>query len=658
MKTNYTFQKKYSKLFYSFMVLTLSGLFITISDTKAAITMPTPQNLPYSQDFSSLTGSAPTYPAGWQAWQVAGAAPSSTGRINVPTSDKTISAGTAASTGSGAYDFDGKIGFLSVGSSDVTLCLALNTTGNNNIKIMFDAMTIRNLWDGTNAVNYQNGLVLQYRVGESATFTNLTYAPSEYLSGTTVQTTAVTTGINPVTGLNAFLPAECENQAIVQVRWIYRNAPGGTSGSRPSMALDNISVQQIPVTFTSGWAKAENPTASGFTAKSNINTPGTTYFVVLASGATAPSSAQVKAGQDASGTDIAVNEKGSITNTLGSSEYVAAVSGLTSNTTYDVYFAAEGNSGASLMATPQKISVTTTASAAAPTIIHPTASTITTDGATLGGEITSDGGSPILERGTVWKTTTGVTIADNKLAEGLVETGIFSQSRTLLPAKSKIYYKAYAINALGTTLTDEASFFTKAIEPLNAVGSFTATPTAGSSTSLDLSWTASTDADGYLIIIRAGSTGPGTVPADLTLYSVGDGIGTGTVAAFINSGSVTSQVITGLASNQLYSIRIYPFGFDGTNAETINYTSTFETTQGTTPIETALNSTNSIIKLYALSNEIIISGGNNKNILVTSLTGQLILNKLITSDIEKINLKNGFYIISIGDKRFKIQVKK
>jgi hypothetical protein len=42
--------------------------------------------------------------------------------------------------------------------------------------------------------------------------------------------------------------------------------------------------------------------------------------------------------------------------------------------------------------------------------------------------------------------------------------------------------------------------------------------------------------------------------------------------------------------------------------------------------------------------------------LVSSLTGQLVVNKLITSDSERINLKNGFYIIRVGDKRFKIQV--
>ncbi len=134
----------------------------------------------------------------------------------------------------------------------------------------------------------------------------------------------------------------------------------GSSGSTQNSTFDNFKVTVVnePPTWTSGWPKTENQTVSGFTAKSNINNPGTTYFVVLASGATAPSSAQVKAGQDASGTALAANEKGTVTNTAGATEYTATVTGLSAITTYDVYFVAE-NSLANLQASPQKVSVTT-----------------------------------------------------------------------------------------------------------------------------------------------------------------------------------------------------------------------------------------------------------------------------------------------------------
>lgn len=661
MKTNYTFQNSWSKMTQQFFwIFLLCFLFAEVN--LQAQTMPTPQSLPYSQDFSGFTGTGTNYPAGWQAWIISTSAPSSTGRTSVPTADASNrGAGTAASTSSGFYDFSGKIGFLSTSNPDVALCLAINTTGFSNIKISFDAMTIRNLWDGVTASSgYQNGLVLQYRVGTGTTvFTNLPYAPAEYLSGSSVQTTAVTTGVNPITGLNAFLPAACENQSVVQVRWIYRNAPGGTGGSRPSMALDNISIQQTPVTFTSGWPKAENATASGFTAKSNINTPGTTYFVVLASGANAPTAVQIKAGQDATSTAVAANEKGTITNVSGATEYLAAVTGLSANTSYDVYFVAEGNSGLSLQATSQKITITTSNSSVAPTIVNPTVTSIlNTTGvntATLGGNITSDGGSAITEKGTVWKTTSGVTIDDNKLAEGTTSTGVFSSSRTGFPSKTKIYYKAYATNAINTSFTEESSFYTIADEPTSAVGSFVATPTESSSTSLDLSWATATGADGYIIIVRSGATGPGTVPSDLTLYSVGAGIGTGTVSAVVNSGTATSQTITGLASNQLYTIRIYPFGFDGTNAETMNYAGAlYQSTTGTTAIGTNLNAQNSGVKIAASDNNILISKAKNLGLKIYLPSGQLYLSKTIISDNELIKLNKGLYILRVGSERFKV----
>jgi len=226
----------------------LSLLYVAASLINvSAQTNPAAQALPYSQNFSTFNGSSTVYPDGWQGWQVANAAPSSTGRVTSPASDRTISGGTAASTSSGVYDYNGKIGFLSVASADVALCLAVNTTGYSNIKITFDAMTIRNLYDGTS--NYQNGLVLQYRVGTSGDFAILSYLPNEYLTPTTTQTSG-TNGIHVVTGLNASLPSACDNQAVVQIRWIYRHA-AGSSGSRPSMALDNVTVAEaLPTTYT------------------------------------------------------------------------------------------------------------------------------------------------------------------------------------------------------------------------------------------------------------------------------------------------------------------------------------------------------------------------------------------------------------------------
>ena len=294
------FGKKNASLFYCLSFI-LFGMNFGWSQTQ-----PAAQGLPYSQNFASLTGSAPSYPVGWQGWAVnATAVPSSGGRTNAPVGDKTIAVGTAASTGNGVYDYNGKIGFLSSSSADNAIALAVNTTGFSGVVVTFDAMTIRNTYDGT--TNITQGLVLQYRTDTSSAFTNIAYTTSaggatEYQNNTTTQITG-TTGQNIVTGLKATLPAACNNQAVVQLRWIYRNVGPGTVGTsgRPTMAIDNVSVAQpaslstsvsslssFNYLFGSGPSTPQSFTVSGsgLSANAVVTAPTNNYEVCLTSGGT------------------------------------------------------------------------------------------------------------------------------------------------------------------------------------------------------------------------------------------------------------------------------------------------------------------------------------------------------------------------------------
>ncbi|WP_152559896.1 beta strand repeat-containing protein [Hymenobacter sp. IS2118] len=78
---------------------------------------------------------------------------------------------------------------------------------------------------------------------------------------------------------------------------------------------------------------------TSFTLSSTINEVGKTYYVVLPSGATAPTAAQVKAGQNSAGT--AVTLSGNFTNATANTAATTSVSGLTASTTYKVYVVAE-----------------------------------------------------------------------------------------------------------------------------------------------------------------------------------------------------------------------------------------------------------------------------------------------------------------------------
>jgi hypothetical protein len=135
---------------------------------------------------------------------------------------------------------------------------------------------------------------------------------------------------------------------------------GSNAASTAWTRYDNFKVTvDEPISFTTGWPKIENVTSSGFTAKTNASISGTSYFVVLPAGATAPTTAQVKAGQDASGASLVSNLKGNIACALAATEYTTDITGLTSETTYDVYFAAENLAGNNLQAAPTKVTTTT-----------------------------------------------------------------------------------------------------------------------------------------------------------------------------------------------------------------------------------------------------------------------------------------------------------
>ncbi|MBU1719003.1 MAG: lamin tail domain-containing protein, partial [Bacteroidetes bacterium] len=100
-----------------------------------------------------------------------------------------------------------------------------------------------------------------------------------------------------------------------------------------------------PDTVAPAWVNpypaAANINSSGFDVSINIDEQGSVYYVVLDNGAAEPSVAQVKAGQDASGSAVTVGMAGTISATAGYSVFSAPVTGLTITTTYDIYLVAQ-----------------------------------------------------------------------------------------------------------------------------------------------------------------------------------------------------------------------------------------------------------------------------------------------------------------------------
>lgn len=205
---------------------------VVVVDQASKPEDPAVQNLPFSQDFLFLTHNSTNLPNGFKAWKTG--SPGSAYVISPLGSAETLSAsGTASSASGAAYNFNGKIGFLNTASADYTLITAINTTAKTGIVLSYDLMTLRNPHDGVSNTRIHE-ISPQYRIGNTGVFK--TIAGYEYQNNTTSQTSG-TTG-QKIESFSFTLPAECENQSSVQIRWISREVSG--SGSRPSFAIDNL----------------------------------------------------------------------------------------------------------------------------------------------------------------------------------------------------------------------------------------------------------------------------------------------------------------------------------------------------------------------------------------------------------------------------------
>ncbi|SHE61227.1 PKD domain-containing protein, partial [Leeuwenhoekiella marinoflava] len=96
-----------------------------------------------------------------------------------------------------------------------------------------------------------------------------------------------------------------------------------------------------------------------------------------------------------------------------------------------------------------------------PTLTTLTAASLTATTATLGGNVTNNGGASVTERGVVYNTTGTPTTSDTKVQIGSGD-GSFSDEITGLIASTTYYVRAYAINSVGTSYGNQVSFTTDA----------------------------------------------------------------------------------------------------------------------------------------------------------------------------------------------------
>jgi hypothetical protein len=177
-------------------------------------------------------------------------------------------------------------------------------------------------------------------------------------------------------------------------------------------------------------------------------------------------------------------------------------------------------------------------------------SNVSSVSAVCGGNITSDGGSAIIQRGVCWSLAPNPTIANNHTING-IGIGQFFSTITPLQSNTTYYVRAYAINSTGTSYGNEISFNTSVGTGLLATVATTAPVSTTYQTVLS---GGDIIADGGTVVTARGVCWAiGTTPTiNHGFTNDGQGIGTFTSAPY------------GLLPNTTYFIRAYATNSAGT----------------------------------------------------------------------------------------------
>lgn len=181
-----------------------------------------------------------------------------------------------------------------------------------------------------------------------------------------------------------------------------------------------------------------------------------------------------------------------------------------------------------------------------------------------GGNLISNGGSPIVSRGICFDVTPNPTINDNLVPDALLTTGPFESLLTDLAPSTLYYVRAYATNSGGTIYGGQISFTT-------AEKTLIETPEVATKNAIDV--TESTALSGGIVLSAAGApiTARGICWSTTDNPSITDNIvpDSGT-----STGEFTS-IITGLMPGTTYFVKAFATNSAGTGYGDVIEFSTF-----------------------------------------------------------------------------------
>ncbi len=146
-----------------------------------------------------------------------------------------------------------------------------------------------------------------------------------------------------------------------------------------------------------------------------------------------------------------------VSNGSGMGMFTCNLTDLQPNTKYYVRAYAINEKGT---AYGEEMTFTTNKQIVLPSVTTAAITQITETSAVAGGNVTSDGGASVTERGVVYSTNHNPTTADDKVAGGS-GVGSFTCNLTNLQSNTTYYVRAYATNEVGTAYGEEMSFTTE-----------------------------------------------------------------------------------------------------------------------------------------------------------------------------------------------------
>ncbi len=178
----------------------------------------------------------------------------------------------------------------------------------------------------------------------------------------------------------------------------------------------------------------------------------------------------------------------------------------------------------------------------APTVTTTAVSSVTTNSATSGGNVTSDGGAALTAKGVCWSTSANPTISGSHTSDG-TGTGTFTSAITGLTPNTTYHVRAYATNASSVTgYGSDKTFTTSTIIAPTVTTTAVSSVTTNSATS-----GGNVTSDGGAALTAKGVCWSTSANPTISGSHTSDGTGTGTF----------TSAITGLTPNTTYHVRAY-----------------------------------------------------------------------------------------------------